>query len=295
MAVTSGRHERLEVPPLSVVEVGRMLAQPCHRAERIHALGGAHRCTARRTGTSTTLPGPEPAPAGRPGRGAAARGGSGARTGTGAAAAGTGRGRGRRGARSDIRPDADRRHVRAGPADRQDLTDRLVAREVLRADLHEEPALRFRHPVLCAAVYQQVPPGRRRTLHATAARCCASWHPAPAYADHLADRPARATLDAARTLLSAAGHPFVPAADTVRWLSVAARLAPSASARSRLPRPKGCTWPTRWCAPAGLPTGGACSRRRGPVGRGRAGGGGPGPGSGGTAARAEPPRIHAAA
>ncbi|WP_435149225.1 LuxR C-terminal-related transcriptional regulator [Micromonospora aurantiaca (nom. illeg.)] len=241
LAVTSGRHERLEVPPLSVVEVGRMLAQPCHRAERIHALGGGNPLYSQAyrhldddcldpsrhqpVDLAEALP-PEvvrvlaPELALPPAERAVAEA---------AAVLGV-----------TFDPALIAAMCELDPQDCQDLTDRLVAREVLRADLHEEPALRFRHPVLCAAVYQQVPPGRRRTLHATAARVLRELgHPPPAYADHLARSARPGDTDAARTLLSAAGHPFVPAADTVRWLSVAARLAPSASARSGLPPAEG--------------------------------------------------------
>lgn len=116
-----------------------------------------------------------------------------------------------------------------------DLLDRLVARDVLRAALAEEPSLRFRHPVVRAAVYRSMRPGKRRAMHAAAAALLHDLGRPPAtYADHVASSARPGDVAAVRILLRAARDSDAPPATSVRWLTAARRLLPHQSTDSDL-------------------------------------------------------------
>jgi ATP/maltotriose-dependent transcriptional regulator MalT len=111
------------------------------------------------------------------------------------------------------------------------VLDRLVTRDLLRADLHEQPGLRYRHPVVRAAVYRSLSPSRRRGMHADAATVLRRLgRPPVEYAEHVARSAVPGDGEAADTLLAAAGGP-VAAATAVRWLSVARGLVPPGADR----------------------------------------------------------------
>ncbi len=110
------------------------------------------------------------------------------------------------------------------------VLDRLVTRDLLRADVHHQPGLRYRHPVVRAAVYRSIPPSYRRRMHADAATLLRRLgRPAVEYAEHVARSAAPGDTAAAASLLAAATGP-VPAATAVRWLTTARGLLPPGGA-----------------------------------------------------------------
>lgn len=109
-----------------------------------------------------------------------------------------------------------------------DVLDRLVRRDLLRSGPVDDVRLRFRHPVARAAVYQAVPPGRRRRLHAAVAdELSRRQHPPVVYAGHVARSAQPGDTSAVRVLLGAA-EPIMATAPVraMNWLVAASRLIP---------------------------------------------------------------------
>ncbi|HEU4424413.1 MAG TPA: AAA family ATPase [Pilimelia sp.] len=108
-----------------------------------------------------------------------------------------------------------------------DLLDRLVVRDLLRAQPDGRCGVRFRHPVVRAAVYSTIPPGRRRRLHAAAARLLReAGHPPVSLARHLVRSADPGDVAAARALRRAAAHAGVPKRTAIAWLSTARGVLP---------------------------------------------------------------------
>ncbi|MCX4471777.1 AAA family ATPase [Micromonospora sp. NBC_01655] len=109
-----------------------------------------------------------------------------------------------------------------------DVLDRLVQRDLLRSGPVDDVRMRFRHPAVRAAVYQAVPPGRRRRLHAAVAdELIRRQHPPGVYAGHVARSAQPGDTSAVRVLLRAA-QPIVATAPVraMSWLGAASRLIP---------------------------------------------------------------------
>lgn len=113
------------------------------------------------------------------------------------------------------------------PADVDAALDSLAGRDVLRAE-EGTGRLRFRHPVLRAAAYDQAPAGWRRGAHARAAAELRAAGLPPAWiAPHLersaatGDEPAGAVL-----LAAAAAERWRAPAEAARWYGAAARVLP---------------------------------------------------------------------
>ncbi|MET8087564.1 LuxR C-terminal-related transcriptional regulator [Micromonospora sp. NPDC005237] len=116
-----------------------------------------------------------------------------------------------------------------GPEVTSDLLDALVAADLLRTDPTEASTLRFRHEVDRTVVYRALSPGRRRRLHATAARVLRELgHPVTRYAEHLSASGQCAEPATADALIEAAESGLVPRLDAIRWLTNVQRLLPAA-------------------------------------------------------------------
>ncbi len=106
-----------------------------------------------------------------------------------------------------------------------ELVDALVARDLLRPDFAAGPGLRFRHPVVRAAVYRTIEPSQTRRMHTSAANLLRGLGYAPVrYADHLARSALPGDLDAARTVLAAVRDRRVGPVTSASWLSKIRRL-----------------------------------------------------------------------
>lgn len=109
------------------------------------------------------------------------------------------------------------------------VLDALAARDLIRPVASFEPELRFRHRVVRSVAYQLIPPGLRRTLHASiAGELHRRGLPSARRADHLARSAEFGDMSAVRALVDAAHRVAEEAPErAVSWLTAARRLVPA--------------------------------------------------------------------
>lgn len=109
-----------------------------------------------------------------------------------------------------------------------ELVDRLVARDLLRADPIDEPNVHFRSSVVRAAIYRSIRPSRRRRMHAATAMLMRNMDRAPSlYADHVARSAVPGDLNSARLLVRSATSAATSPPKAAAWLATARRLLPA--------------------------------------------------------------------